>query len=440
MSILRAISTLASGTAFAQLLSICALPLVTRLYTPQDLGVIASFITLVTLPAVIACLRYETAIALPPAESTARQLLVISLIAAAVFSCLAGIILWMDQGILAGWLNTPDISGYLWLIPFGIFLSAALSAFQFLAIRNQKYLGVAQSRILQSVTNLGLQLGLGYTGYGSKGLIAAFMTSTLVGCMSLFGRFKLHAPDVTRGSLWATASAYKNFPLFSSPEALASAAGNQIPILLIAASASTSEAGFLLLASRAVSSPIQIVGMAISQVYTSRAPEQYRANTTSGFTAEILRPLATYGTGPIIFLALAAPDVFTIVFGQQWHRAGEIALWLGPLNALQLLALPISPIMNVRNLQPQTLQLMLLGCVLRIGAPLLALATLAGFMAEAYATAGAAFYAGSIFVYARAAGIPNEGILSILFRAILSMGAFALLFLAMKATIIAVLG
>ena len=61
----RGVVTLASGTAAAQLLTVLALPLITRLYSPADYGTLAVYSSTITLLLVVASLRYEVAIPLP---------------------------------------------------------------------------------------------------------------------------------------------------------------------------------------------------------------------------------------------------------------------------------------------------------------------------------------------------------------------------------------
>jgi len=61
----RSVSVLVGGTAGAQILLVLAAPLLTRLYTPEDFGLLAVYASLLALIGVISSLRYELAIPLP---------------------------------------------------------------------------------------------------------------------------------------------------------------------------------------------------------------------------------------------------------------------------------------------------------------------------------------------------------------------------------------
>ena len=63
----KAVSVLVGGTAFAQLIGFICLPILTRLYTPEDYSVLGVYVAIVSILSVVSCLRFE--IAIPIAKS-----------------------------------------------------------------------------------------------------------------------------------------------------------------------------------------------------------------------------------------------------------------------------------------------------------------------------------------------------------------------------------
>ena len=61
----RSVAVVTAGAALGQGLVLVSAPLLTRLYTPADFGVLAVYGSLVSLVAVVSAMRYELAIALP---------------------------------------------------------------------------------------------------------------------------------------------------------------------------------------------------------------------------------------------------------------------------------------------------------------------------------------------------------------------------------------
>src|SRR5574341_1067345 len=78
---LRDTLTLTGGGAAAQLLTLAAMPVLSRLFTPADYGTYAVYASLVAIPSALAAWSYEAAIPLPKEEEEARRLLALSLAA-----------------------------------------------------------------------------------------------------------------------------------------------------------------------------------------------------------------------------------------------------------------------------------------------------------------------------------------------------------------------
>ena len=60
-SFARSVGVLAGGTAVAQGIGVLALPLITRLYTPEDFSVLAVYSSILGIVAGVACLRLDVA-------------------------------------------------------------------------------------------------------------------------------------------------------------------------------------------------------------------------------------------------------------------------------------------------------------------------------------------------------------------------------------------
>ena len=84
----RNVLTLMTGTAIAQAIPIIVSPILTRLYSPEDFGRLALFISIVSIMSVLATGKYELAIILPKKNSTAYQLVSLSVMLSLVVSVL----------------------------------------------------------------------------------------------------------------------------------------------------------------------------------------------------------------------------------------------------------------------------------------------------------------------------------------------------------------
>ena len=84
----RNVLTLITGTTIAQAIPIAISPILTRIYTPDDFGVVALFVAISTIFGSLANGSYELAIILPKKDEDAVNLVVLSLFISIIVSLL----------------------------------------------------------------------------------------------------------------------------------------------------------------------------------------------------------------------------------------------------------------------------------------------------------------------------------------------------------------
>jgi O-antigen/teichoic acid export membrane protein len=100
---------LVSGTAFAQIITILASPILTRLYSPEAFGFLAIFISITSIVGVIACMRYELAIMLPKSDEKAANLLALCLLSVVAISGLTVPALYFGSDAIISLLKAPGL-------------------------------------------------------------------------------------------------------------------------------------------------------------------------------------------------------------------------------------------------------------------------------------------------------------------------------------------
>lgn len=395
---LRSVLVLVSGTAFAHAITAMALPVLTRLYTPNDFSLLAVFSSLLSIISVAACLRLDIAIPMPERDSVAFDLLVLALGSTLVVSSVLGAIVLITPSWVAETIGRPELEPYLWLLPIGILLAGSYSTLQNWFIREKQFPLIARSRIVQSAASVGTQIGMAGLASAPIGLLVGYLLNTGSACVGLGYRFlhqerqKQNAQGLNRTRLKQAWIAYSRFPKYSTWEALCNSAAIQAPVIMIAALAAGSEAGYLLLAMSVIQAPMSLFGTAIGQVYFSRAPQEYRNGRLGKFTAEILGGLIKAGVGPLLVVGILSPIFFGPLFGEGWGRAGVLVAWMTPWFIMQFLASPISMALHVTGHQRTVFALQFLGLVFRVLIVWVAAKLPNGPVSEAYAVSGVFFY------------------------------------------------
>ena len=358
----RGVSVLVGGTAGAQVLLVLAAPLLTRLYSPEDFGLLAVYASLLALIGVVSSLRYELAIPLPEDDGDAANVAVLCLILVVISTILTGVLVFLMGSAIAAALGVPTLAGYLWLLPVGVLLTGFYSVFKYWAVRTKRFTTIAGTKLRQAVATLAIQLAA--FKLGGIALLFGQVAGQGVGSTTL-GLPALKSAGFKQVS-WAgvkkAAGRYKRFPIFSTWAGFANTAGLQLPPLLFAALFNPAAAGLYTLANRVLTLPMNLVGGAIGQVFFANAAEAHRVGKLGPLVAQLHAKLAHIGLPPALLLMLLGPTLFAFVFGEQWHQAGEFAQWMAPWLYLVFVTSPLSSLFAVTEAQVQGLvwQLILL--------------------------------------------------------------------------------
>lgn len=393
---LKSVLTLVSGTVLGQAVTLASLPILTRIYSPDDFGVLALFTSCALIVSTAACLRLDVAIPTATKHNEARDLLLLAVTFAAIISIVTFLVLLLipESVILNYGVDQPLL--YISILAFAIFFSSTYNAFQFWATRAKKFGIVARTRVTQSVYGAVVQVLSGIAWGGNPlGLVVGQVISTSGGVLKIYReviRGSVELKGVTISGLRRTLESYKNYPKYSTAESFFNSAAIQLPILIVSAAYLGAEAGFIMLAMRVMQVPMRLVGSSIGQVYLSEAPSKNNAGELAEFSLSVISALARTGVGPIVFFGIVAPSFFAPVFGPDWERAGTLIAWMTPWFVLQFITSPVAMSLHISGHQRAALKLQVLGFAIRVSFVLFGLFVLNGWVSELYSISGFLFY------------------------------------------------
>lgn len=328
---LQHIITLVTGAAVAQIVPLLASPLITRLYTPQAVGVQAVYVSWLSSLAVLATARYEMAIVLPAEETKASNLMGLSLLCSFALALLVGVVLALDgHAQLADYLGTPELEDWLLLMPLSLLLAGLMQAWTNWNNRHRRYRANASGRMLQSFSMAGTQVVGGLLGGGAGGLILgqfAGQIGSLVAQTWLDIRQKLGWwRDVSRRGMWQVAREYVEFPRVNAPHALSTALLDSITLSVLTVLAGSAAVGAYGLMMRVLKLPAALIGQAVAQVaYRELAEARNQGQPLRPILRKMMLALAGLALLPFLVIQFAGEPLFALVFGPNWHTAGQYA-------------------------------------------------------------------------------------------------------------------
>lgn len=322
------------GSAAAQVIALACSPILTRLYAPEDFGLLGVFMAITGVACTIATLRYDLAIILPKEDSSAWNLLHVAARWSFVAVIVTFLLLYPFRGTLADALGVPALAPYFVWLPLLVLSAGWLSLASNWAVRKKRFGALSQTTVSSSVVGNGLKIGGGLLGFGGGLLIVATFLQQAVHLATLTFRLRKDVPS-GRPSLsegLSLAREHKTFPIYRVPQdAMASIAGN-LPNLLLAAYFSPAIVGLYLLAHRVTLAPISLIREAVRKVFYQKATEIHhlgrdlRASVikmTLGLVALCL-PLT-------LILFFFGEPLFAFAFGPEWAIAGTYAKYIGIL-------------------------------------------------------------------------------------------------------------
>lgn len=333
-------------------------PVLSRLYTPEDYGLLAIFTSFISILTVIGSFRYELAIILPKKNSEAGLILKISLTITVLLSIIVFLTTLLFNHNIAFLFGNERLSFWLYFLAPVFLASGITQSFTYWFNRNKNYKIISGVRIYQSSVNSVLSLLLGFLKFNTFGLIFSLIISNITSSIYLLRRslFRLSECSLNLIKLKSVARKYKEFPLLSLPSAMLDTISINSIIFLLSYFFTDSITGSYSFSLRMLSIPAVVIGTAMGQVFFQRISESYGKNEkVFPLILRSWKVLFLAGIFPAIILFFFGEQLFTFVFGVKWAEAGRISEYLCILTFFMFISSPTSSAMIVLRKQKMLL-------------------------------------------------------------------------------------
>jgi len=351
--------TLVSGTAIAQAIPILISPILTRLYSPSDFGLIALYLAIVNIFVIIATGRYNLAIMLPEDEKEASDLKYLSIYINLVVSIILLLVVLIFNDQITTILDNEDISVWLYFIPLSVFLRALYQIYEYYENRSKHYKAISFANVSQSLGTSITRAGMGFMHLGSFGMIASSILGALTGGLHiryLSRKNIVSFPKPSLHSLKLVAKRFKKFPLFTMPSNGLNTLSVQIPVILLTRFFNAGIVGFYSFSHRMLSMPMFIIGRSFAQVYFQKASTlKYKKKELADFTYSVYKKLLIIGIMPMSIIGVWGDYIFSFVFGDEWVIAGVYSQFLSIWFLFNFISSPLSQIFSVLEKQQKSL-------------------------------------------------------------------------------------
>jgi lipopolysaccharide exporter len=428
---------LVSGTALAQGIGLAASPILTRFYAPDAFGIAALFASITAVLGVLACMRYELSIVLPVNDREAANLLAVSIAFTGFITILMLLLVLYGGKEVVQLMNLPELEFCLWLVPLAMLIHGIFMALNYWNTRNKHFMLLSIARVTSKLATTITILGAGFGGYATgSALIAASLGGQAVATTVLAGKIwrdngRFIVSSITMREMWAGIAHYRKFPIYGSLEGLLNSVSWQLPVLILGIFFSSAAAGFYALGFRILQIPMSLIGGAVSQVFHQRASEAHNNTTLAQIVESLFKRLFLVALFPMLMLMIIGRDLYIVIFGEQWAKAGVYTQILSPWVLIWFVSSPMSNLFGVMGRQEQGLKIQVLIFLSRLIAMAIGAFFHSSILAiSLFSASGAVVYGYLVILVLLYAGVPLKSIKPFLSKSILGTAIYLALALA----------
>lgn len=365
---IRQVILLSGASVIAQAINIGMMPLLARLYTPADFGVLSLFSSVVSLLATVSGFRYYLVLPLARRKRYLQAIVCLSVILQVSFVLVLTILsVFFGKSLIAT--RFEVLYPYRYLIPICVFAIGMYGMSVQWAISEKSFSLIARTKLTQTVSANIVKVAGAFFGAKPLGLLLGFVIGQSSGGVTLIRHLirKSGKPRLDPVRIKRAAVSYRNMCLIDTPGALFNMAGAYILPLVIAYFYTDEVVGYFSMAQNLLILPAVVIGDAIGQVFSQKAAEAKYNGTLGLLTGRTFELLAKAGLFPVLICSLFAPEIFTIAFGEQWRQAGYYASIIAPWIAVSFIYSPMSRLFTTLMIQKTALFFTSFYTITRIG-------------------------------------------------------------------------
>ena len=337
----RNFAKLLSANVVAQVIGLIVYPILTRIYSPEDFGLLNLFLSIGNVLVVISLADYYYAIVLPKNERDAVALTHTSLFLLLITSAVVTLSALFSTPISLLF-KSPSLAQYYWMMPLYVLAMGGWNILNYWYIRKKSFGRISGYQISQSILSAGGKIGLGYMGILHAGMIYSVVIAPIISLISSLFLSLRHtlAPlrHVDWKNTWQQAKIYCNCPCYVLPRSFINVLAGQLPVLLLTPFFGAKYVGLLSMALLLGYTPVGTISRALYQVLYQHSTERVHASAKIG---DVFWRFIGYGSAIIIpiftIIAFFLPSITAWLLGEEWRVVGNYIRWMLPWLYVSLL-------------------------------------------------------------------------------------------------------
>ncbi len=344
---IRHFMTLFSSSVLGQMLTLALAPVLSRMFLPDDFGLAALYLGILSVIGVISTGKYEQAIMLPREDTAAVHIFRLVLVLSGISAVVSLLIILLFNTNIAAAFGNPQISLWLYFLPLSLIIHAAHQAGVFYSNRTKQFSRIAKATLIQQVSANGIKVGTGAMQTGLNGLIigqiAGHFLSMLFVIVNTLKQIRKVKVPVSLTAIKQQAHIYAQYPRFNMLLSLTNNISGSLPIFLFTRGFSAEAAGLYAFGYAFVFRPLSLFSQSTQQVLSQKMIENHHLGKAIYPTLKkLISRLLLAGLLPFALVTIWAPNIFAFVFSEAYGPAGEYLQILSPWLFMVFLTSPLT--------------------------------------------------------------------------------------------------
>ncbi|CAH2780540.1 MAG: hypothetical protein CBARDCOR_3260 [uncultured Caballeronia sp.] len=319
---LASIAKVFSGAVAGQAILAGCSPLLTRLYSPTEIGAYGLCLSLSLILAPITSLRIEYAIPIARRDVEARAVLFTAMFCNVTFLIVAALLLSAIVPFVKLTSRAQSFADVRYYVLFSTCFLSIFESSRFYCVRNREYALVGRMLVSRSVWQAGIQLGAPYPGLGGQGMLIGYVVGQFLGTKR-FLKSLLSSANGTRHRFFSrryisrVVWRHRRFPFMMMPSNLINLIGFHMPSVLVTYYYGIEAGGFYTLAQRLMGVPMTLIGRSIGDVFLGEFSRLTRVDKRAAwrlFVTMLVR-LVAVGALCMAVLFVVQPEWCVAIFG-----------------------------------------------------------------------------------------------------------------------------
>lgn len=317
-----------STESLGRVIGIVTTPIISRLYSPEDFGVLSVFISFISIVGPFICFSYPNAIPFIRNKRLCGGLICGSLIISFTSIAIVSIVLLLFRENLFSIFSICSLTNVWFLIPFGLLFYGFNEIFSQYCIRKRTFGIMAKVSLIQKSSGVIVKIICGLLCIKPLGLLIGDLMNSFGGFslyLRNFGKeFVYDVKTISISKVRYCLRRYSNFPIYRLPSKVLLQTSANIPNFVFAWYFSTSSLGHISMARTLLSLPVVLIGYSLGRAFIGEIAIIGKENGVLIYelSTKIFRKLLFFGIVVSVLVYAFAPMLYKYILGTQWEQSG----------------------------------------------------------------------------------------------------------------------